>query len=87
MLIAVLGIGILSSLFPTLAAKLLDSKLDAGFRRRQMEKRIAKLSGHDIVCRIGRVGTQLTLEVTLQCARSGNAIWGPMETSKRIANS
>ncbi|MDR3368816.1 potassium channel family protein [Rhodoferax sp.] len=62
-LIAVLGIGTMSFLFSTFVAMLLDSKLNAGLRRRRMEKQIAKLSGHYIVCGIGRVGTNVTFEL------------------------
>ncbi len=62
-LIAVLGIATMSFLFSTLVAVLLDSKLNVGLRRKRMEKQIAKLSGHYIVCGIGRVGSNVTSEL------------------------
>lgn len=61
--IAVLGIGTMSYLFSTFVALLLESDLNAALRKKRMEKEIAKLSGHYIVCGIGRVGTNVALEL------------------------
>lgn len=61
--IAVLGIGTMSYVFSTLVALLVDSDLNAHRRRRRMEKEIAKLSGHYIVCGIGRVGSNVAKEL------------------------
>ena len=61
--IAVVGIGTLSYLFSTLVAFLVDSDLNAGLRRKRMEQVISKLSGHYIVCGIGRVGSNVGLEL------------------------
>lgn len=61
--IAVIGIGTMSYLFSTLVALLLESDLNAALRKKRMEKEIARLSGHYIVCGIGRVGTNVALEL------------------------
>lgn len=61
--IAVLGIGAMSYVFSTLVALLVDADLNAQRRRRRMEKEIAKLSGHYIVCGIGRVGSNVAKEL------------------------
>jgi voltage-gated potassium channel len=61
--IAVIGIGTMSFLFSTFVALLLESDLNTALRKKRMEKRIAKLSGHYIVCGIGRVGTNVANEL------------------------
>jgi voltage-gated potassium channel len=61
--IAVVGIGSMSYLFSTFVALLLESDLNAAFRRKRMEKAIAKLTGHYIVCGIGRVGSNVAHEL------------------------
>ncbi len=61
--IAVVGIGTLSYLFSTLVALLIDSDLNAQRKRNRMEKRIAELSGHYIMCGIGRVGSNVAREM------------------------
>lgn len=61
--IAVIGIGTLSYLFSTLVALLIDSDLNIALKERRMEKEIARLSGHYIVCGIGRVGTNVAQEL------------------------
>lgn len=61
--IAVLGIGAMSFVFSTLVALLVDADLNAQRRRRRMEKEIARLSGHYIVCGIGRVGSNVAKEL------------------------
>lgn len=61
--IAVLGIGAMSYVFSTVVALLVDSDLNALRRRRRMEQHIAKLSGHYIVCGIGRVGSNVAKEL------------------------
>jgi voltage-gated potassium channel len=57
MLIAFAGIGTLSYLFSTFTAFILETNLNQAYRRRRMERKIAELSGHYIVCGIGRVGS------------------------------
>ena len=63
MAIAVVGIGTMSYLFSTFVALLLESDLNTALRRKRMEKQIAKLNGHYIVCGIGRVGTNVAKEL------------------------
>jgi voltage-gated potassium channel len=62
-LIAMVGIGTLSYLFSTLVALLIDSDLNAELRKKRMNKEIAKLTGHYIVCGIGRVGSNVAHEL------------------------
>jgi voltage-gated potassium channel len=61
--IAFLGIGTMTYMFSTFVALLLESDLNAALKRKRMEKDIAKLSGHYIVCGIGRVGTNVANEL------------------------
>ena len=61
--IAMVGIGAMSYLFSTMVALLVESDLNAGLRKRRMEKAIANLSGHYIVCGIGRVGSNVANEL------------------------
>ena len=61
--IAVFGVGTTSYLFSTVVAFLLESDLNAALRKKRMEKEIAKLSGHYIVCGIGRVGSNVANEL------------------------
>lgn len=61
--IAVVGIGTMSYLFSTLVALLVDSDLNTGLRRQGMEKQIAGLKGHYIVCGMGRVGSNVASEL------------------------
>ncbi len=61
--ISIVGIATLSYLFSTLVALLIDSELNADLRRKRMEKQIAQLKGHYIVCGIGRVGSNVAHEL------------------------
>jgi voltage-gated potassium channel len=61
--IAVIGIGAMSYLFSTMVALLVETDLNADLRKRRMEKTIARLSGHYIVCGIGRVGANVANEM------------------------
>lgn len=61
--IAVIGIGTMSYLFSSFVALLLESDLNAALRKKRMEKAIAKLAGHYIVCGIGRVGSNVASEL------------------------
>ncbi len=61
--IAVIGIATLSFLFSSFVALLLESDLNAALRKKRMEKSIAKLAGHYIVCGIGRVGSNVASEL------------------------
>lgn len=61
--IAVLGIGAMSYVFSTLVALLVDADLNAQRRRRRMDREIARLSGHYVVCGVGRVGSNVAKEL------------------------
>ena len=61
--IAVVGIGSMSYLFSTFVALLVDSDINTALRNKRMEKQIAKLHGHYIVCGIGRVGSNVATEL------------------------
>ena len=61
--IAFMGIGTMTYMFSTFVALLLESDLNASLKRKRMEKQIARLSGHYIVCGIGRVGTNVANEL------------------------
>src|SRR5438552_14071014 len=61
--IAVVGIATMSYLFSTFVALLLESDLNASFRKRQMQRQIAQLRGHYIVCGVGRVGSNVANEL------------------------
>jgi voltage-gated potassium channel len=63
MAIAVVGIGTMSYLFSTFVALLLESDLNSALRRKRMEKEIAKLRDHYIVCGIGRVGSNVAKQL------------------------
>ena len=62
--IATIGIVSMSYLFSSFVALLLESDLNAALRKKRMDKAIAKLTGHYIVCGIGRVGTNVAHELT-----------------------
>ena len=56
-------IGAMSFVFSTLVALLVDSDLNVHRRRKRMENDMARLSGHYIVCGIGRVGSNVAKEL------------------------
>ena len=62
-LIATVGIATLSYLFSKLVALLIDTDLNAELRKKRMEKHIAALQGHYIVCGMGRVGSNVAREL------------------------
>lgn len=64
-LIATVGIGTVSYLFSTVVALLVDSDLSSAMRRRRMEKSMAALRGHYIICGIGRVGSNVARELAM----------------------
>ena len=61
--IATVGIANLSYLFSKLVALLIDTDLNAELRKKRMEKQIAALTDHYIVCGIGRVGSNVAREL------------------------
>jgi voltage-gated potassium channel len=61
--IAIVGIGTMSYLFSTLVALLLESDLNSVLRRRHMQRQIAGMSRHYIICGVGRVGSNVADEL------------------------
>ena len=64
--IAMIGIGVTTYLISTLTAFILEGDMNEALRRRRMQKSIAAMRRHYIICGIGRVGTNVAheLEVT-----------------------
>lgn len=63
--IAISGIGVLGYVLSTFTAFMLESDLDVAWRRKKMQKRIAKLQDHYIVCGVGRVGSNIAHELEM----------------------
>lgn len=61
--IAIVGVSTLSYLFSTMVALLIDADLNASLKRKRMDKEIANLRGHYVVCGIGRVGSNVAAEL------------------------
>jgi len=58
-----LGLGVVGFAIGTLTHAVIQSELGEIFGRRRMEKEIAKLKDHFIICGAGRVGRRVALEV------------------------
>jgi voltage-gated potassium channel len=58
-----LGIGVVGFAVATLTHVVIESELGSFFGRRRMEKEIAKLKDHIIICGAGRVGRRVASEV------------------------
>ena len=63
MVIAMVGIGTMTYMFSSVTALILESDLNSALRRKRMQKEIARLAGHYIVCGIGRVGSNVADEM------------------------
>jgi voltage-gated potassium channel len=63
MFLIVFGIGLFTYGFSTIAAVVIEGDLSEAFRRRRMEKDIAKLSGHYVVCGAGHTGGVICAEL------------------------
>ena len=61
--IAVVGIATMSYLFSTFVALLLEADFNAALRKRHMQRQIADMRGHYIICGLGRVGTNVAYEL------------------------
>ena len=61
--IAFTGIGAMTYTFSTVTAIILESDLNQTLKRKRMDKTIARLKGHYIICGIGRVGTNVATEL------------------------
>ena len=64
MAIAFAGIGIMTYFFSSVTALVLASDFDKTLRRRRMEKQLKKVHGHFILCGFGRVGRNVSEELT-----------------------
>jgi len=66
MAIGLVGIGVTTYMISTLTAFILEGEMNQALRRRRMQKSIAALRRHYVICGIGRVGTNVAheLEVT-----------------------
>ncbi len=63
MVVGFFGIATTWYLFSVITAFVLETNLNQAYRRRRMEQRIARMSGHYIVCGIGRVGSYVADEL------------------------
>ncbi len=61
--IALVGISVVTYLMATLTAFILEGDMNQAIRRRRMQKSIAALRRHYIICGIGRVGTNVAHEL------------------------
>jgi len=61
--IALIGIGVTTYMISTLTAFILEGDMNQALRRRRMQKSIAALRRHYIICGIGRVGTNVAHEL------------------------
>ncbi len=63
MFLSFAGIGIMTYIMMSLTAFVVEGELNEAFRRRKMEKRIAKLTEHYIVCGADGVGSHVAREL------------------------
>ncbi len=57
------GLGTLWFMFSAFTALLLENDINEAWRRKRMEKQIAKLHGHYVICGYGRVGRNISQEL------------------------
>lgn len=65
-LLIVAGVGTVAYSFGSIGQYLISGELRGTLRRRRMQKKIDRLSGHVIVCGFGRVGRRVTLDLEQQ---------------------
>jgi voltage-gated potassium channel len=63
MFVGFIGIGSLTYLFSAVTALVLDKNINHSYRRLRMERTIAAISGHYIICGAGRVGSYIADEL------------------------
>jgi voltage-gated potassium channel len=63
MVIATAGIAVFTYMLSVMTAYIVEGDLNQAFRRRRMQKRIDGMSGHYVLCGIGRVGTNVAHEL------------------------
>lgn len=61
--IGLIGIGTLSYLFSAVTAFVLDTNINHAYRRLRMERTLAAMTGHYIICGAGRVGSYIADEL------------------------
>lgn len=64
-LIGMSGIGVLGYVLSTFTAFMLESDINVAWRRKKMQKKIAQLKNHYIVCGVGLVGRNVAHELEL----------------------
>lgn len=77
------GIAVVTYAFSTTTAIIVEGELSQAFRRRRMEKDIAKLSGHFIVCGAGHTGGVVCAEL-LKTGRAFVVVDRDAETLARL---
>jgi voltage-gated potassium channel len=65
MFMSVTGIGVMTYIMVSLTDFVVEGELNEAFRRKKMEKRIAKLSGHYIVCGVHGIGAHIVRELSM----------------------
>jgi voltage-gated potassium channel len=63
MFIGFIGIGTLTYLFSAVTAFVLDTNINQSYRRLRMERTLAAMTGHYIICGAGRVGSYIADEL------------------------
>lgn len=63
LLIIPIGVGIVTCAIGVVAAMIIEGNLFQAMRRKKMEKQIAEMKDHIIVCGCGRVGLQVVQEL------------------------
>ena len=61
--IAIFGIGTMTYMLSAVTAFILEGDINEAWRRRKMQKKIAQLNDHYIVCGLGRVGSNVAHEL------------------------
>jgi voltage-gated potassium channel len=61
--IAAAGMAVMTYILSTATAFIVEGEMNLAWRRRNMQKRIAALRGHYIVCGVGRVGSNVAHEL------------------------
>lgn len=61
--IGITGIGVLGYVLSTVTAFMLENDLNSSWRRKKMQRQIAQLKGHFIVCGLGFIGSNVAREL------------------------
>lgn len=80
--IAITGIGVLGYVLSTVTAFTLENDLNESWRRKKMQKRIAQLNDHYIVCGVGLIGSNVAHEL-ISTGRVCVIVDSNMETMQR----